>query len=170
MSPIRPEREEDCARAPCEPARDPPVPRATVVDGPAEVEARIEMHLAQCRRRRGGMALLCVSVETIVRAGGEITPNLERRVREEVSNRIGNAVRGSDTILRESDRDACVILPGADVAVANRVARRLGRLLCGDYRVAGELLQVAVRVGAAAHPQDGARAQELLRRAGEREV
>ena len=39
---------------------------------------------------------------------------MEQRVRQEVSNRIGNAVRGSDAILRESDRDTCVVLPGAD--------------------------------------------------------
>jgi GGDEF domain-containing protein len=167
MSPTRPEREEDCGQAPGEAGREPTPLRATEVAGPAAVEARIELHLAQCRRRRGVLALLCISVESIARAAGPVTPELERRVREEVSNRLGNAVRGSDTILRESDRDACVILPDADGAVADRVSARLGRLLKGDYRVEGELLQAAVRIGAAAHPRDGVRAQELLRRAGD---
>ena len=88
---------------------------------------------------------------------------------QEVSNRIGNAVRGSDAILRESDRDTCVVMPGADPVVAERVGRRLERLVNGDYRVAGELLQVAVRIGAAAHPDDGVRAAELLRKAGDRD-
>ena len=165
MSPTRPEREEDADQTPGEPARAPLTPRTTAVSGPAEVEARIELHLSQCRRRRGMLALLCVSVETIARAGGAVSPNLEQRVREEVSHRIGNAVRGSDAILRESDRDACVVLPGADAVVADRVTLRLERLLAGDYRVAGELLQVKVRIGSAAHPQDGARAQELMRAA-----
>ncbi|MBW8759646.1 MAG: hypothetical protein JF586_18775 [Burkholderiales bacterium] len=36
----------------------------------------------------------------------------------------------------------------------------------GDYRVGGELLQVRVHIGAAAHPAHGARAAELLRHAG----
>ena len=169
MSPTRPEREEDSGHAPGEPVRAPALQRATVVAGPAEVEARIDLHLSQCRRRRGVMALLCVSVESIARLAGAVSPKLEQRVREEVSNRIGNAVRGSDAILRESERDACVILPGADAAVAARVRARLERLLQGDYRMPGELLQVRVRIGAAAHPQDGARAQDLLRRAGERQ-
>ncbi|MFL6678900.1 MAG: hypothetical protein ACJ8IK_11205, partial [Burkholderiaceae bacterium] len=75
-------------------------------------------------------------------------------------------VRGSDAILRESDRDTCVVLPGASAAVAARVAKRLGQLVNGDYRVAGELLQVRVCIGAAAHPANGSRAAELLRRAG----
>ena len=167
MSPTRPEREEDCSR-PGPQDRQSPVPRTTLVSGPAEVQARLELHLSQCRRRGGGLALLCVSVDAVSRGGGEVSAGMEQRVRQEVSNRIGNAVRGSDAILRESDRDTCVVMPGADGGVAERVGRRLARLVGGDYRVAGELLQVAVRIGAAAHPEDGLRAPDLLRKAGDR--
>ena len=163
MSPTRPEREEDSAD-PGAPDR-PATLRSTPVTGPAEVEARIELHLSQCRRRGAMLALLCVSVEAIDCPGGQVSANLEQRVRQEVSNRIGNAVRGSDAILRESDRDTCVVMPGADAAVVERVGRRLERLVNGDYRIAGELLQVAVSVGSAVHPGHGVRAQELLRRA-----
>jgi GGDEF domain-containing protein len=168
MSPTRPEREEDCSR-PGPQDRQAPVPRTTQVSGPAEVQARLELHLSQCRRRGGVLALLCVSVDEVLCAGGEVSASMEQRVRQEVSNRIGNAVRGSDAILRESDRDTCVVMPGADTRVAERVWRRLERLVSGDYRVAGELLQVAVRIGAAAHPDDGLRAAELLRKAGDRD-
>lgn len=168
MSPTRPEREEDCSR-PGPQDRQAPVPRTTQVSGPAEVQARLELHLSQCRRRGGVLALLCVSVDGVLRDGGEVSASMEQRVRQEVSNRIGNAVRGSDAILRESDRDTCVVMPGADTRVAERVGRRLERLVSGDYRVAGELLQVAVRIGAAAHPDDGLRAAELLRKAGDRD-
>jgi diguanylate cyclase (GGDEF)-like protein len=169
MSPTRPEREEDRSQAPSAPARPFTTARSTPVTGPAELEARLEVHLSQCRRRGGTLVLLCVSVDAVACRGGEVSAHLEHRVREEVSHRIGNAVRGSDAILRESDRDTCVVMPGADAAVAQRVALRLEHLVNGDYRVAGELLQVAVSVGAAAHPGHGARASELLRRAGGRD-
>ncbi|MCK9685175.1 diguanylate cyclase domain-containing protein [Scleromatobacter humisilvae] len=168
MSPTRPEREEDASH-PGPVDRPAVVPRVTPVAGPSEVQARLELHLSQCRRRGGVLALLCVSVDSVERPDGEVSASMERRVRQEVSNRIGNAVRGSDAILRESDRDTCVVMPGADSGVADRVGRRLERLVNGDYRVAGELLQVAVRIGAAAHPADGTRAQELLRKAADRE-
>ncbi len=168
MSPTRPEREEDTASCRTE-ARSAPMARPMPVFGPAEVQARLELHLAQCRRRGGGLAVLCVSVEVVARASGAVSAHMEQRVRQEVSNRLGNAVRGSDAILRESDRDTCVVLTGADVAVAERVASRLGRLVNGDYRVAGELLNVVARIGAAAHPQHGARAAELLRKAAGRD-
>jgi diguanylate cyclase (GGDEF)-like protein len=168
MSPTRPEREEDCGQT--GPASRPSeLPRTTPVSGPAEVQARVELHLAQCRRRGGPLALLSLRVDTVARSGGEVSAGMEQRVRHEVSNRIGNAVRASDTILRESDRDTCVVLPGADTAVATRVSKRLRQLVNGDYRVAGELLQVQVRIGSASHPENGSRAADLLRRAGDEE-
>ena len=167
MSPTRPEREEDCGQ-PGPPDARPALPRTTPVSGPAEVLARLELHLSQCRRRGELLSVLCVNVDSIARPQGEVSAALEQRVRQEVSNRIGNAVRGSDAILRESDRDTCVVMPGADAAVSERVAGRLQRLVNGDYRVAGELLNVTVRIGAAAHPQHGSRAAELLRKAGDR--
>jgi len=167
MTPTRPDREEDCGQSGSPDARH-LLPRTTPVSGPAEVQARLELHLSQCRRRGELLSLLCVNVDAISRAGGEVSAAMEQRVRQEVSNRIGNAVRGSDAILRESDRDTCVVMPGADTAVAERVAQRLQRLVNGDYRVAGELLDVTVRIGAAAHPADGSRAAELLRKAADR--
>ncbi len=168
MSPTRPDREDSGPPPAGDAPRQAPSPRVTPVSGPAEAEARIELHLGQCRRRRGVMSLVCVAVDTIARPDGALTPHLERRVREEVSNRIGNAVRGSDSILRESERDACVVMPGAEPAVAARVASRLARLLNGDYRVAGELMHVQVRIGTASHPGDGDDAGTLVRRATER--
>jgi diguanylate cyclase (GGDEF)-like protein len=167
MSPTRPEREEDCGQPAGKPDR-PTAQRSTPVSGAAEVAARVELHLAQCRRRGGPLALLCVSVEAVASPNGEVSAGMERLVRQEVSNRIGNAVRASDFILRESDRDTCVVMPGADATTAQRVCRRLERLVNGDYRVSGELMQVAVHVGAASHPEHGLRAAELLRRAGDR--
>ncbi len=166
MSPVRPEREEDAGQSGSA-GRPAAPPRELPVSGPAEVEARLELHLAQCRRRGGMLALLCVSVEAIACTSGQVSANMEQRVRQEVANRIGNAVRASDAILRESDRDTCVVLPGADAAVAERVGKRLAHLVNGDYRVAGELLQVVVRVGSAAHPDNGQRAPDLLRHAGD---
>ena len=167
MSPTCPEREEGPSR-PGPPERADAMPRTTAVSGPADMLARLDVHLSRCRRRGGVLALLCVSVDSVSLPGGVVSAAIEQRVRQEVSNRIGNTVRASDSILRESDRDTCVVLPGADRAVADRVRRRLERLAGGDYRIAGKLLQVGLRIGAAAHPQDGARAAELLHKAAGR--
>jgi GGDEF domain-containing protein len=167
MSPTRSERGEDAA-PPGAPDSAGAVLRTTAVSSAAHVQARLDLLLAQCRRRRSGLALLRVSIESVALPGTgvDVGAGMEQRVRQEVSNRIGNAVRGSDAVLRESDRETCVVLPGADASVADRVGRRLERLVNGDYCVAGKLLQVAVRIGAAVHPEDGMRAPELLQKAG----
>jgi GGDEF domain-containing protein len=165
MSPIRPERQEDSGPSPALDDRTSSPPRSTPVSGFAGVQARLELLLSQCRRRGGVLAVVCVSVDAIAVGGGVVGAGAAQRVREEVSNRIGNAVRGSDSILRENDGDTCVVLTGADASVVERVLRRLERLVGGDYRVGDDLLQVTVRVGSAVHPRDGSRAAELLRRA-----
>ena len=164
MSPIRPEREEDCGQTGPE-SRLADTARTAPVCGPAEVQARVELLLAQCRRRGGALALLCVRVDAVTGSAPQVDAGVEQQVRHEVSHRIANAVRGTDAILRESDRDTCVVLVGADAGVAERVSKRMRRLLDGDYRVGGELLQVRVRVGASAHPEHGLRAADLLRQA-----
>jgi GGDEF domain-containing protein len=167
MSPNRPER--DGERQSTEPtSRYPGVVQAIEVSGPAEVEARIEMQLAQCRRRRSVMALLCVSVEEMHWTPDAWSAGFERLVRDEVTHRICNGVRSGDRVLRESERDACVLLPDAADGVADLVATRLARRLNGDYQVADQSVQVLVRIGRASHPRDGVRAIELLRQATER--
>ena len=168
MSPTRPEREQDTCQAPGAPDRAETAVRSTPVTGAADLAAQVELHLSQSRRRRATLALLGVNVDIVYSAGGEVSAHMEQRVREEVSHRIGNAVRGTDTLLRESDRDTCVVMPGANAAVARRVGLRLEHVLEGDYRVDGDLLQVVVRVGGAAHPEHGLRADDLLRRAADR--
>jgi diguanylate cyclase (GGDEF)-like protein len=168
MSPACPERVEDVpARIAAVRRSHDQVPVAAVV-GSADLEARIEIQLAQCRRRRSLLALLCISVEHLVSEGGGMTAALESQVRDEVACRIASRVRGSDRVLRESDRDTCVLLPGADGDTARRVAGRFSRTLNGDYRIADRVVQVTVRIGIAAHPEDGLKASALLRKAAER--
>jgi len=169
MSPNRPDRPEaEGAASDCAEPRRRGGTEVIEVSGPSDVEARIELQLSQCRRRRSVLALLCVSVRDMQWAPGAWNLGYEREVRDEVTQRICNGVRSVDRVLRESERDACVLLPDATEATALRVAKRLERSLNGPYRVADQLVHVAVRISMAAHPEDGSRAAELLQRACER--
>ena len=165
MSPTRHERDRiarpplaDRARGPAE---------VTSVDGVAEAAAVVDRHLAQCRRHRTLMALVCVSVECVDTESGHgfVTTEVERLTHEEVMKRICSRVRGSDVVLRPNDRDACVILPGASEEAVRRIAGRFIRALNGSYRIGDDVMQVSVHVGSAAHPEDGTHAPDLLRRA-----
>jgi GGDEF domain-containing protein len=177
MSHLCPDRDDDlCVLAPV--AAPAPIKaldrphgavQAVSVAGPAQVAARVDVQLAQCRRRRSGLALLWVSVEAVSSDGHLVSTDVERKVRDEVVHRVCNGVRGTDRVLRESDRDVCILLPDATAAVAQRVARRFARSLNGVYRIDDRQIQVAVRIGCSSTPDDGTGAADLLRHAMERD-
>ncbi len=138
---------------------------AFAIAGSSEVSAQVERHLTQCRRHRALLALLCVSVLRIEVRGEPVPADLEHQVRDEVAHRMRSRVRGGDRVLRESDRDTCVLLPGATDDAARRIADRFMKSLTGAYRIGDVLADVTVRVGYASHPQDGSQASDLLHRA-----
>ncbi len=143
-------------------------PPGIPVAGAAEVAAHLERLLAQSRRQRSGFALLCIGVETIEGASGPVAPDQEHRVRDEVARRMQARIRATDRLLRESERDACVLLPGGSDDAAKTVADRFIAALNGAYRVDSELLRVSVRVGFAVHPLHGASSTEMLAHAAEK--
>jgi GGDEF domain-containing protein len=130
--------------------------------------ARIERMLIQCRRRRGPMSLLCVEVEHIEVPAGQRVEGLERLVDEDVALRMRSRVRGSDRIVRETDRESIVLLDGAGEEVARHVARRFAGALCDSYRVGDCVVKVSVRIGWASFPADGNTGGDLLRSARRR--
>jgi diguanylate cyclase (GGDEF)-like protein len=155
---------DDAARA----GRPRPLAASIALVGAAEVAAQLERQLVQCRRHRGAFGLVCVGVEHVEGLQGEVDASLERRVRDEVAHRIASRIRASDRLLRESERDSVVLLPGGSADAAERVVERFVRALNGSYRIDDALLRVRVRVGCAACPGHGSQAAELLRRASER--
>jgi len=134
-----------------------------------EVAAQLERLLVQCRRQRSAFALLWVSALRIDAGADPVSAETERLVREEVAQRVFSRIRSTDLLLRESDRDTCVLLPGGSEAAALKVAARFVRCLNGAYRVDEALFQVAVHVGHAACPVSGAKAVDLLARAMRRD-
>jgi len=136
--------------------------------GPQSMPARVERMLAQCRRQRGVMAVVCVHVARIEVPGEALSAALRRQVCEDLAHRMRTRVRGSDLVVQESEGDAGVLMAGAGDDAAQRVAQRFGQALSGTYRVGERLVQVTVRVGRAAFPEDGSVGADLVLRARER--
>jgi GGDEF domain-containing protein len=136
--------------------------------GPQPMATRVERMLAQCRRQRGIMALVCVRIERIGAPGDELPAPTRRQVCQDVAHRMRTRVRGSDLLVHESDGDAGVLMAGAGADAAQRVAQRFAQALSGPYRVGERLVEVTVRVGHAAYPEDGTLGAELVLKAHER--
>ena len=130
--------------------------------------ARVERMLAQCRRQRGNMALVCVRVERIGAPGDDVPAPMRRQVCQDLAHRMRTRVRGSDLVVHEGDCEAGVLMAGAGADAAQRVARRFAQALCGSYRVGDRLVEVTVRVGSASYPEDGTLGAELVLKAQER--
>jgi GGDEF domain-containing protein len=138
-------------------------PRPDTGRGTGTLAARIERMLIQCRRRRGPMSLLSVEVERVDVPAGQALEGLERLVAEDVALRMRSRVRGSDRIVRDSDREAVVLLDAAGEETARLVARRFAGALGDAYRVGDCVVRVTVRIGWATFPADGNTSADLLR-------
>ena len=91
--------------------------------GPAEVQARLELHLSQCRRRGAVLALLCVNVDAVLRAERRSSApawssGYGRRYRTVSATPCAAAMRSCARAIANT----CVVMPGADTA--GRRARR----------------------------------------------
>jgi GGDEF domain-containing protein len=142
--------------------------RAEPGAGAQSMSERVERMLAQCRRQRGVMALVCVRIERLDSAGGELPSALRRQVCADLVHRMRSRVRGSDLVVQESELVAGVLMAGAGGDAAQRVVQRFAQALSGPYRVVDRLVEVTVRVGHAACPADGMLGAELVLRAQER--
>ena len=139
------------------------------VSGAMEVAAQLERLVVQSRRQRSAFALLWISVLHVEGGAGPVTPDVERQVRDEVARRASTRIRATDRLLRESERDTCILLPGGGDTAALVVAARFLRALGGPYRIGDELVRVDLHVGRAACPPGGGLASELLARVAPRE-
>jgi GGDEF domain-containing protein len=157
------ERERRAWAAPGDRGRGPAVP--TCVDGIAEVAGIVDRHLAQCRRHRRLLAVVCVGMDEIDADAGiaSVPAEIVRRADQEMIRRLCARVRGNDLVLCPNERDACVLLPGASADAVRRVAARFRQALDGEYCIDGWRLRMRVRIGSAVHPDDGAQAPEMLR-------
>jgi len=81
------------------------------------------------------------------------------------ADRLRGAVRRGDTVARLGGDEFAVLLPGADVGGATRVAADIRAALDASLHVAGQALRMGVSVGIALAPLHGADGPTLLRHA-----
>lgn len=84
------------------------------------------------------------------------------RLLQEVGRRLSGGLRDGDTVARLGGDTFGVLLPQADAAVAETVARRLLSALSDDLTIEGVAVTLSASVGVALFPQDARRSDELL--------
>lgn len=108
-------------------------------------KGRIELHRAHGRRLRTSVSVLFVHFEIGPGTDGTEGPDPARMVAGEFELRLRHRVRDSDEVLAADGRFA-VILPGAGVAEATVVRRRLLAELSAPFQVGRRPLHPRVQI------------------------
>ena len=124
-------------------------------------------HLLALREREPSpMAVLALRIEGLASAAGRFGTDVADVLRRRLAVRLRAGVRASDIVASIGSENFAVLL-GSLLAPADagRVAAKLVESLLKTFSVGGHDLTVAVALGVAAYPQDGADPERLLRKA-----
>jgi diguanylate cyclase (GGDEF)-like protein len=126
---------------------------------------RVGQATAVCRREQRSLALLYLDIDRFKFINDTLGHSIGDKVLQEVAVRIQQSLRETDTVARMGGDEFTVLLPGADVNTAMRVARKLGGALQRSLLMGEQNLALAASIGIAVFPNDGKNGEELLKHA-----
>lgn len=122
--------------------------------------------LALRAREPAPMAVLALRIEGLASAEARLGRDAANVLRRKVGVRLRAGVRASDVVASLAE-DGFAVLLGSILspADAGRVGAKLAAALMEPFKIAGQDVAVAMALGIAQFPQDGAQPDALLRRA-----
>jgi diguanylate cyclase (GGDEF)-like protein/PAS domain S-box-containing protein len=129
-------------------------------------EERLRMELAQARRSRQKVGVMCLDLDrfkivndTVGHSGGD-------QLLQEVAGEFAETIREGDTVARVGGDEFSFLLPGVERAEdAAVVAERVLRIIRHPRRIGGQEFRVTTSIGITIFPRDGKDAESLLRNA-----
>ena len=126
---------------------------------------RLDQAIRAARREESGAALLLMDLDRFKEVNDRFGHPAGDELLRQVASRLRASVREVDTVARLGGDEFAIVLPGAALIAAGRVARTVRRSLETPFASHGELLDVQPSVGVALVPDHGEDADTLLRRA-----
>ena len=126
---------------------------------------RLGQAIRTARRDEGGAALLLMDLDRFKEVNDRFGHPAGDELLRQVAARLQANVRDVDTVARLGGDEFAIVLPGATLVAAGRVARAIRRALETPFATNGELLDVQPSVGVALVPEHGVDPDTLLRRA-----
>jgi diguanylate cyclase (GGDEF)-like protein/PAS domain S-box-containing protein len=131
----------------------------------ALLHERLRQAILAARRTDQPLALLVMDMDRFKEVNDTLGHYYGDVLLCQVGERLRDGLRASDTVARLGGDEFAVLLPGADLAGAQRAARKLLNILEHPFELEGNTLDVRVSIGLALYPDHGADAETLLRRA-----
>jgi diguanylate cyclase (GGDEF)-like protein len=134
------------------------------------MDETLHTQLAAARRNGAPVAVMIVDVDHFKRINDTHGHTEGDRALRVIAQALVRAARASDIVCRYGGEEFCVILPGASVGAAARVAGRIHEEIpaaCARVGI-GRGERVSVTIGIAGCPEDGTGTDELMRAADRR--
>jgi diguanylate cyclase (GGDEF)-like protein len=129
-------------------------------------EDRLEQMLAQARRNGWRVGLLLVNLDRFKIVNDTLGHGAGDALLVQAARRLGEAVRSGDTLARFAADEFAVALSNlARADEASAAAQKALDVLARPFDLGGQQVYVSASVGIALHPDDGARADVLLKNA-----
>jgi diguanylate cyclase (GGDEF)-like protein len=126
---------------------------------------RMQQAIRAAQRDGASVALLVMDVDRFKEVNDTFGHHIGDLLLKQLGERLGSALRGSDTIARLGGDEFAILLPTAAYEDARQIAQRLLQLLEQPFALGGLQLEIDASIGIALAPDHGSDADTLLRRA-----
>jgi diguanylate cyclase (GGDEF)-like protein len=127
----------------------------------------LDQELNNTKRYRTPLSLLVMDLDGFKKVNDTYGHQIGDRVLIEVSSILKGEIRGSDIIVRYGGDEFVAVLPGATLQEARVPIERIQAAI-QDFRfivTPGEVVGIGISIGAASSPEDGDKAESLLKAA-----
>lgn len=129
----------------------------------ALLEDRLQRALIHAQRAHDPVAVLLLDLDGFKNVNDTFGHEAGDAILREIAPRVHRVLRESDTVARLGGDEFVIVLPGADRASAELVARKILRSLRQPFRARGQLVSVWASIGIGLFPEHGGDALNLLR-------
>ena len=126
---------------------------------------RLEEAMRGPQRTSMAFALLIMDLDRFKEINDTLGHQMGDRLLSRVSERLRASLRATDMVARLGGDEFAVLLPGAEMRAATRLARKLLKALERPFEIEGHTLDIGASVGIAVCPEHGADVETLMRRA-----
>jgi diguanylate cyclase (GGDEF)-like protein len=118
--------------------------------------------LAQARRRREPLALLCVGLDPLPDLGPRLGREISQAALQRMAQAIVGTLRASDTVARRDDDRLVVLLPAADSANALVLGEEVRRAVAEAGLTSSTASPLTASLGVAGYPDHSDKGETLL--------
>lgn len=127
---------------------------------------RLLQAITYAERQQSNVALLFLDLDRFKNVNDTLGHQVGDQLLQEVTRRIRECVRSSDTVSRQGGDEFVIMLPNlGELGDILPVVNKLIESIASPYELAGHVLHITTSVGVSVYPQDGSDIETLIKHA-----